>query len=109
MLLCVGMFDGDDAKVKLIIQGGFAVADDKRETPIIVRFDQLLAEPVSVSVQHGESSAIDFVPGVPIRLNFELDTAPLATPEGLLPVGYLEFKERHSDDVALRVPIEIND
>ncbi|MCH8148630.1 MAG: hypothetical protein IH987_11640 [Planctomycetes bacterium] len=100
---------GDDASVKLIIQGGFAVADDKRETPITVRFDQLLAEPVSVSVQHGESSAIDFVPGVPLRLNFQLDTAPLATPDGLLPVGYLEFKERHSGDVALRVPIEIAD
>ena len=100
---------GESTEVKLIIQGGFAVADDKRETPITVRFDQLLAEPVSVSVTHGESSRIDFVPGVPLRLNFKLDTAPLAAPEGLLPVGYLEFKERHSGDAALRVPMEIDE
>jgi len=101
--------NGDTKTVKLIINGGFAVADDKRETPITVRFDQLLAMPVPITVKYGDASQIDFIPGVPIGVDFALDSAPPATPEDLLPVGMIEFKERHSGDTALKVPIEIEE
>ncbi len=100
---------GDATSVKVIIRGGFAVADDKRETPITVKIDQLLADPVSIKVKQGDASGINFVPGVPIKLDFSLASAPPATPDGLKPVGYLQFSERSSGDVSLRVPIEIDD
>ncbi len=98
---------GESTKVKLIIRGGFAVIDDKRETPITVKIDQLLAEPVPIKVTHGEAANINFVPGVPIKLDFELEGRPPDTPEDLRPVGYLLFRERSSNDAALRVPMDI--
>jgi subtilisin family serine protease len=98
---------GEQTEVKLIIRGGFAVIDDERETPITVKIDQLLEEPVSIEVTHGEASRINFVPGVPIKLDFALESRPPDTPEGLRPVGYLRIRERSSNDVALQVPIYI--
>jgi len=98
---------GEKTEVKLIIRAGFAIADDQRKTPITVRFDQLLAEPVPIEVKHGESGDILFVPAVPIKLAFALAAKPLETPADLRPVGYLEFGERSTEDVALRVPLEI--
>ena len=100
---------GEATKVKLIIRGGFAVADDKRETPITVRFDQLLSKPVPIKVTQGTQGNIQLVPAVPIKLKFTLDTAPPATPEGVVPVGYLQVRERSTDVIALRVPIEIGE
>ncbi len=100
---------GDETKAKVIIRGGFAVADDKRKTPITVRIDRLLAEPIPIEVKQGDSSRIDFVPAVPIRLDFMLKTKPAAIEEDLAPVGYLRFEERSSHVTALRVPIEIRD
>jgi len=99
----------DDTKVKLIIRGGFAVADDKRKTPITVRFDQLLADPVPIDVTRGKESDVVFVPAVPIKLDFEPSRKPPAAPEGMQPVGFLEFRERATDDVALRLPMEIDE
>jgi hypothetical protein len=100
---------GGETTLKLVITGGFAVADDQRKTPITVRIDQLLAEPVAIKVTRdgGGSSVINFVPGVPIPLQFKLAERPKDEPEGLRPVGYLRFRERHSHDTVLRVPIEI--
>ena len=98
---------GEKTEVKLIIRGGFAVTDDKRETPITVKIDQLLEEPVPLEVTHGEAAEINFVPGVPITLDFALESRLPDTPEGLRPVGYLHIRERSSNDIALRVPIDI--
>ena len=97
----------EETKVKVIVRGGFAVADDQRKTPITVRIDRLLADPVAIEVRHGESADIDFVPGVPLRLEFTLKTKPPRTDDGLDPVGYLRFREKSSGETALRVPIEI--
>jgi subtilisin family serine protease len=97
----------DGTTVKVIIRAGFAVADDKRETPITVRIDQLLAEGVPVKVTHGGAGNINFVPSVPIELDFALTAALPEAPDGLRPVGYLRFRERSSNDVALRIPIDI--
>jgi hypothetical protein len=99
---------GEDTAVKLFIRGGFAVADDKRETPITVKFDQLLADAIPIEVTRGESSRVNFVPGVPITLEFALDEKPPATPNSLRPVGYLRFRERSTNDEALRVPMGIH-
>ena len=99
----------EEAKVKVIVRGGFAVADDKRKTPITVRIDRLLADPVPIRVRHGDSANIDLVPGVPIRLGFALKTKPPKVDDGLRPVGYLRFREKSSGETALRVPIEIVD
>lgn len=98
---------GEETEVKLIIRGGFAVADDKRETPITVRFDQLLAEPVAIEVKHGEAEDIRFVPGVPIKIGFALESAAPPAPEDVGPVGYIAFEERSSKDTVLRIPVEI--
>ena len=93
--------------VKLIIRAGFAVSDDDRKTPITVRFDQLLTQPVAVSVTQGDESNVNFVPSVPIKLSVAADKALPPTPDGLRPVGRLRFTERGSKETALVVPIDI--
>jgi hypothetical protein len=98
---------GGAKSLKVIIRGGFAVADDKRETPITVNIDRLLAEPVPIKVTQGDSSRIDLVPGVPIKLDFAAKSAPPDTPDGTHPVGYLRFRERSTGRVALHVPVDI--
>ena len=100
---------GESATLKVIIRGGFAVADDQRKTPITVKIDRLLAAPVSIDVTRGDSSNVLFIPGVPIKLEYELSDKMPEAPEGTHPVGYLRFRERGSNDVALRVPIDIVD
>ncbi|UCE62209.1 MAG: S8 family serine peptidase [Phycisphaerales bacterium] len=100
--------EGEETTVTVFIRGGFAVADDKRETPITVKIDQLLADPIPIEVTYGKGSRVRFIPGVPTELEFALDSKPPANPGGLRPVGYLEFRERSSEDLALRVPIDIN-
>jgi tripeptidyl-peptidase-2 len=91
----------------LVITGGFAVSDDQRETPITVDIDQLLANAVAIDVSRDEASTLNFVPGVPIPLEFEVQERLKDPPEGRRPVGYLRFRECHSGDVMLRVPIDI--
>ncbi len=91
----------------LVITGGFAVADDQRETPITVDIDQLLADPVSLKVGRNGRSPINFVPNVPIPLDFKVQEALEDKPNGLRPVGYLRFRERNSHDEVLRVPLDI--
>ncbi len=98
---------GGAESLKVVIRGGFAVADDQRETPITVRIDQLLAEPVPINVTQGDSSRVDLHAGVPIKLDFALAEELPEAPEGLRPVGYLRFRERSSDQVALRIPVDI--
>jgi len=53
------------------------------------------------------ASALNFVPGVPIPLEFKVQERLKDPPEGRRPVGYLRFRERHSGDTVLRVPIDI--
>jgi hypothetical protein len=93
--------------LKLIITGGFAVSDDKRKTAIDVKIDQLLVEPIPIKVTRNGASALNFVPGVPIPLEFKLQQRLKDQPEGLRPIGYLRFRERSSHDSVLRVPIDI--
>ncbi|MCP4246563.1 MAG: S8 family serine peptidase [bacterium] len=92
--------------VKVIIRGGFAYPDDKRETPITVKIDRLLAEPVSVKVTHGDSAQINFVPGVPLVVEYAAASRLPDAPADTAPVGYLRFRQRSTGDVALRVAIE---
>jgi len=98
---------GGAEALKVVIRAGFAVADDKRETPIRVRVDRLLAEPMSIKVTRGESSQVQFVPGVPTKVEFALDAPLPEAPEDTQPVGYLRFTERAEQASALEVPIEI--
>lgn len=98
--------EGKDS-LEVVINGGFAVADDKRETPITVKIDQLLQSPVSVKVtQDGEASLL-FVPGVPLKLEYSAGERIKDIPSGQRPVGFLRFRERSSNDTLLRVPIDI--
>lgn len=93
--------------LKLVISGGFAVSDDQRETLITVDLDQLLAEPIAIKITRDGASALNFVPGVPIPLEFKLQARLEDQPKGLRPVGYLRFRERNSHDTVLRVPLDI--
>jgi tripeptidyl-peptidase-2 len=98
---------GSAAKLTVKIRAGFAVHDDKRKTPITVNLDHLLADPVPLKVTWGDSSRVDFVPGVPIKLEFKAERGLPKAPSGTQPVGYLHAKERSSGQAALRVPIEL--
>lgn len=93
--------------LKLKITAGFAVADDKRETPITVQVDQLLSSAVGVKVTQDDEANFTFVPGVPVELSFEADKKLTEIPGGQRPVGYLRFRERSSDELVLRVPMDI--
>jgi hypothetical protein len=74
-----------------------------------VRIDRLLTEPIPIEVKQGDSSRIDFVPAVPIRLDYALNAKPPVLEENLAPVGYLRIQEGSSHETALRVPIEIKE
>jgi tripeptidyl-peptidase-2 len=91
----------------LAITGGFAVADDQRETPITVDIDRLLADPIGIKVGRDGESTINFVPGVPIPLEWKVQQPLEDKPKGERPVGYLRFRERSSNDTVLRVPVDI--
>lgn len=97
---------GKAGSYTLEITGGFAWADDKRETPITVDIDYLLADPIAIKVGRNGESPVNFVPGVAIPIEFRLQAKPEA-PKGKKPIGYLRFRERGSQDEALRVPVEI--
>ena len=100
---------GEDVALKLKIRAGFAVSDDQRKTPITVDLDHLLAEPVSLEVTRNESSNVDFAPAVPIDVEFEAAAALPKAPDETHPTGYLRFRERHSNEEALYVPIHLAD
>jgi hypothetical protein len=98
---------GETVTLKVVIRGGFAVADDKRETPLTVKLDQLLADPLALKVTRDKSAEVDLIPGVPIKLEYALDGTLPAAPKGTRPVGYLRLRERNSKDEALRVVVDI--
>ena len=60
-----------------------------------------------IDATRGGSSNIEFVPGVPIPIEFALDSVPPATPSGTRPVGYIRLKDNESGKTALDVPIDI--
>jgi hypothetical protein len=93
--------------LEVVIHGGFAVADDKRETPITVQIDTLFASPVTVKVERDGESSIDFVPGVPVKLEFSTAEKLKDIPDAQRPVGFLRVRERASNDTVLRVPLDI--
>lgn len=93
--------------LEVVIHGGFAVADDKRETPITVQIDQLLAKPVTIKVSQDGESNINFVPGVPIKLEYATGEKLTEIPAGQRPVGFVRFRERARNNTVLRVPVDI--
>jgi subtilisin family serine protease len=100
---------GTDGKKSLELQivAGFATADDKRETPITVKIDQLFANPITIKVsQEGETNVM-FVPSVPIKLGYATSDKLKDIPEGQRPVGFLRFRERATNDTVLRIPLDI--
>jgi hypothetical protein len=72
-----------------------------------VKIYRLLADPVAIKVTRGDSSRLNFAPGVPMQVKFKLNGDLPEAPDGTHPVSYLRFRERSSDDTALRVPVEI--
>jgi hypothetical protein len=98
--------DGNKS-LEVVIHGGFAVADDKRETPITVQIDQLLAKPVTLKVTQDGEANITFVPGVPIKLQYSASEKLTEIPSGQRPVGFLRFRERAKNNTVLRVPVDI--
>jgi hypothetical protein len=98
---------GGSVTLKMIITGGFAVSDDQRKTSIMVDIDRLLAEPVPIALTRDGESSLNFVPDVPIPLEFKLQKRLDDTPAGQDPVGYLRLREQNSHDTVLRVPIDI--
>ena len=101
--------DADSVSLTLRIDAAFAWRDKEHKTPIEIRIDHLYKEPIDIAVtQHGESD-VAFVPGIPTELKFKLDAAPPTVPNGMHSVGYLRFRERHTNDTMLEVPIEIGE
>ncbi len=98
--------DSDSTSLTLKITGGFAVEDDERKTPIEVKVDLLLADPVTIAVDQGGDPLTELVPGVPAKLPFECAGPLPATPPGTNPVGHIVIRERGSDQVMAKVPIE---
>ncbi len=98
---------GGDLKLKIV--GAFAVSDDQRKTPITVKIDHLLADPVGLEVTRGKSTNIDFVPHVPIEVEYELDGSLPKAPDGAHPVGFIHFTERSSHDSALKIEVDMED
>jgi len=93
--------------LKLVIHAGFARADDKRRTPVVVKVDQLLATPVPINFgQDGEPEVL-FAPGLPVQLSYETSERLADPPEDRSPVGFLRVRERGSNDEVLRIPIEL--
>lgn len=93
--------------LQVVITAGFAVVEEKRKTAITVDIDQLLENPVPVTVKLGEDSNITFVPAVPMTLEYAAKERLKDAPKGLRPVGFLRFRERSSNDEALRVEIDL--
>ena len=89
------------------IRSGFAVADDQRETPMTVRLDRMLAEPAKLNVEWGDTSSMTFVPAAPVKLDYRVAGELPDAPKGTKPVGYVQVRTRGSDDVAVRVPIDL--
>ena len=112
-----GAFDGrkysavvgtaGNKSVTVVITGGFAVADDQRETPITVKIDSLFASPVPVSVKYDGNSNFNFIPSVPMTLEYSTRSKLEDIPGSQRPVGYLSFRERSSGDEVLYVPLDI--
>ncbi len=100
---------GEAVTLTLKLNAGFAVSDDERKTPIDVTVDHMLANAIPVEVTRDGSGTVNFVPGVPIKLEFEAQDVLPATPDGTHPVGYLVFKEKSSNETALQVEINIED
>ncbi len=98
---------GGDLKLKIV--GAFAVSDDQRKTPITVKIDHLLAEPIGLEVTRGKSTNIDFVPHVPIEVEYQLDGELSKAPDGTHPVGHIHFTERSSHESALKLEVVIDD
>ncbi len=98
---------GGKNTLELAITAGFAVADDKRETPITVQIDQLLASAVGVKVAQDGEASLTFAPSVPIKLQYSANEKLKDIPSSQRPVGFLRFRERSSNDTLLRVPIDI--
>ncbi|NOX57853.1 MAG: S8 family serine peptidase [Planctomycetes bacterium] len=94
--------------VKVRIVGGFAVADDQRSTPITVKLDHLLYEPLDLEVTRGSSTHVDFVPHVPIEMAYKLDAELPEGPKGTHPVGFIQFRERNSNLSALKIEIDLD-
>jgi subtilisin family serine protease len=100
---------GVATSLKLRVVAGFAVSDDKRATSMSADIDHLLASPLDLEVTHGESPRVDFVPQTPVKVSFKAKAALPKAPSDSHAVGYLSFKERSNNLVALRVPIELED
>jgi tripeptidyl-peptidase-2 len=96
-----------EKSLKVVITAGFAVVEEKRKTPMTVDIDELLKNAVPVTVKLGEGSNITFVPGVPMLLEYGAKERLKDIPKGLRPVGFLRFRERSSNEEALRVVIDV--
>jgi hypothetical protein len=94
--------------VDVVIKAGFAQSDDQRETPVTVRIDTLLATPVPIKITQGGEANVQFVPSLPVKLEYAAEKKLEDIPSGQKPVGFLRFRERSSEDVLLRVPVEIS-
>ena len=66
-----------------------------------------MADPVPIEVTRGDSSNVNFVPGVPIQVKFQAAADLPATPDGQRPVGFIRARERASNDEALLVRLEL--
>jgi hypothetical protein len=112
-----GAFDGriyeaefgtkGNSSLKVRITGGFAVADDQRKTPIVVKIDQLFAAPPEIAFTQNGDATVDLVPSVPMRLAYKASSEIEDIPDKLRPVGYLRARDRGTNAEVLRIPVDI--
>jgi hypothetical protein len=96
----------DSTSMTLHVRAAFAAKDEDYKSPVTIKIDHLYAQPIGVEVSN-TGNEMAFVPGIPTELSFELADTPPAAPDGMRPVGHITFRERGSEDVMLRVPIDI--
>jgi hypothetical protein len=98
--------NADATSMTLHVRAAFAAKDEDYESPVTIKIDHLYDQQIGIDVS-GPGDDMAFVPGIPTELSFELADTPPAVPDGMRPVGYVEFRERGSANVMLHVPIDI--
>jgi tripeptidyl-peptidase-2 len=91
--------------LKVVVRAGFAVDDDKRETPMTVNIDYLLGNPMDISVEQGGSN-VAFLPATAMKLDYKLRGAKPDAPKGTKPVGFIRVREQSTGDTALLLPLD---
>lgn len=87
---------GGTTTCKLEIQPAFTWKDADDAVEFDLTVDYLYADPIAISVTHGDAASAVLYPGVPVWVDWKLAKKPPAAPEGLRRFGAIRAVERES-------------